>query len=103
MHGAPAGRAFDLYLAGSASGRQNQKWKARGDGGGRTKWTAKGWRALRQPRFKTALSQTGSWPNGGRRERKKRDRTERSPCSAAEGASGVLARLFADLARSETF
>ncbi|RBL91429.1 hypothetical protein DF182_02065 [Chitinophaga flava] len=42
---APAGRAFVLYLAGSASGRQNQKWKARGDGGGRTKWTAKGWRA----------------------------------------------------------
>lgn len=100
---APAGRAFDLYLAGSASGRQNQKWKARGDGGGRTKWTAKGWRALRQPRFKTALSQTGSWPNGGRRERKKRDRTERSPWSAAQGASVGLARLFADLARSETF
>ena len=42
---AAAGRAFDLYLAGSASGRQIKNERPGVAGGGRTKWVAKGWRA----------------------------------------------------------
>ncbi|MDQ0110578.1 hypothetical protein J2T02_005735, partial [Chitinophaga terrae (ex Kim and Jung 2007)] len=40
--------------AGSASGRQNQKWKARGDSGGRTKMDSEGMAGIKATMIKNS-------------------------------------------------
>ena len=92
-NGATAGRAFVLYLAGSAADGKIKNGRPGGDGGGRTKMGQLRAGGRRSSLRLDTARQTGRLPDRRTTAGKKRDRVERS---------GTLARLFADDGQRET-